>query len=100
MGLTRPKYSNIVDGDFKNSCRVATTINITLNSGAPSTYDGVSFSAGDRILVTAQNNGYENGIYVVNTVGNGSNGTWVRSFDSNDGSRLTGGAQTSVAEGT
>ena len=99
MALTRPKYSNIVDGDYKNSCRVATTTNINLNS-APLLYDGVTFSAGDRILVTAQNVGSENGIYIVLDAGTGSNGTWVRSFDANDGNRLSGGTQTSVGEGS
>ena len=100
MGLTRPKYSNIVDGDFKNSCRVATISNITLEGGAPTVYDGVTLAQGDRILVTAQNSGHENGIYSVIAVGTGANGTWRRTFDTNSGLRLNGGAQTSVAEGS
>ena len=99
MALTRPKYSNIVDGDYKNSCRVATTTNINLIS-APLTYDGVTFSKGDRVLVTAQNTGSQNGIYIVLDEGTGSNGTWTRSFDSNDGTRLSGGSQTSTGEGS
>ena len=99
MALTRPKYSNIVDGDYKNSCRVATTTNINLIS-APLTYDGVTFSKGDRVLVTAQNTGSQNGIYTVLDEGTGSNGTWTRSFDSNDGTRLSGGSQTSTGEGS
>ena len=99
MALTRPKYSNIVDGDYKNSCRVATTTNINLNS-APLTYDGVTFSKGDRVLVTAQSVGSQNGIYIVLDEGTGSNGTWTRSFDSNDGTRLSGGSQTSTGEGS
>jgi hypothetical protein len=99
MALTRPKYSNIVDGDFKNSCRVATTTNINLNS-APLTYDGVTLAKGDRVLVTAQNVGSQNGIYTVLDAGTGSNGTWIRSFDANDGTRLSGGSQTSTGEGS
>jgi hypothetical protein len=99
MGLTRPRYSNIVDTDYKASCRTVTTTNITLSGGAPSTYDGLTLVANDRILVVAQNTASQNGIYVVETVGTGSNGTWVRSFDANNGEKLTGGAQVSLSEG-
>jgi hypothetical protein len=100
MALTRPRYSNIVDTDYKASCRVVTTTNISLSGGAPSTYDGVSLLIGDRILVTAQNTGSQNGIYLVQSVGTGSNGTWVRSFDANDGERITAGLQTNISEGS
>ena len=100
MALTRPRYSNIVDTDYKASCRVVTTTNVTLSGGAPATYDGVSLNIGDRVLVTAQNTASQNGIYVVQSAGTGSNGTWVRSFDANDGERLTAGLQTNISEGT
>lgn len=100
MALTRPRYSNIVDTDYKASCRVVTITNISLSGGAPSTYDGVSLLIGDRILVAAQNTGSQNGIYLVQSVGTGSNGTWVRSFDANDGERITAGLQTNISEGT
>ena len=100
MGLTRPRYSNIVDTDYKASVRVVTTTNITLSDGAPVTYDGVTLVAGDRVLVAGQNTGSQNGIYSVTTVGSGSNGTWSRSFDTNSSDRLTAGMQTVVSEGT
>jgi hypothetical protein len=100
MALTRPRYSNIVDTDYKASCRVVTTTNITLSGGSPSTYDGVSLLVGDRILVAGQATGSQNGIYIVQTVGTGSNGTWARSFDANNGERLTAGLQTNISEGT
>jgi hypothetical protein len=100
MALTRPRYSNIVDTDYKASCRVVTTTNVTLSGGAPAIYDGVSLNIGDRVLVTAQNTASQNGIYVVQSAGTGSNGTWVRSFDANDGERLTAGLQTNISEGT
>lgn len=100
MALTRPKYSNFVDNDFKNSCRIVTTTSITLSGGAPSTYDGVTLVAGDRVLVAGQSTGSQNGIYVVATLGTGSNGTWTRSFDASDGSRLSAGAQITIGEGT
>jgi hypothetical protein len=38
---------------------------------------------GDRILVWKQSNPIYNGIYVVQIVGTGSNGVWVRSTDTN-----------------
>lgn len=100
MALTRPRYSNIVDTDYKASCRVVTTTNITLAGGAPNTYDGVSLLVGDRILVAGQSTGSQNGIYTVQSVGTGSNGTWTRSIDANDGERLTAGLQTNISEGT
>ena len=100
MALTRPRYSNFVDNDFKNSCRVVTTTNITLSGSAPSTYDGVGLAAGDRILVAGQSTGSQNGIYIVSVLGTGSNGTWVRSFDATDGTKLSAGAILTIGEGT
>jgi hypothetical protein len=100
MALTRPKYSNFVDNDYKNSCRIVTTTSITLAGGAPSTYDGVTLAVNDRVLVASQGTGSQNGIYIVATVGTGSNGTWTRSFDANDGNRLNAGAIVTISEGT
>lgn len=100
MALTRPRYSNIVDTDYKASCRVVTTTNITLSGGAPNVYDAVSFVAGDRILVAGQSTASQNGIYVVQTVGTGSNGTWIRSFDANTNDRVTPGLTTNIEDGT
>lgn len=100
MALTRPKYSNIVDTDYKASCRVATTTNINLSGGAPNAYDGVSLAAADRILVTGQTDARQNGIYFVSALGSGGNGTWTRTIDASDGSRLSAGMQTAISEGT
>ncbi len=89
--------------DFKDSVRVATTANITtIAGGAPSTVDGVSVAANDRILVKNQTTTSQNGIYKVDTVGTGSNGSWSRTTDA-DGSpagELTSGAFVYVEEGT
>lgn len=56
------------------------------NAGTQTAFtpDGVVASVGDRILVYNQTNGYENGIYVVTTVGSGST-NWVltRASDAN-----------------
>lgn len=100
MGLTRPKYSSIVDTDYKQSVRLITTTNITLAGGAPSTYDSLTLVINDRILVNAQSTGSQNGIYRVSVVGTGSNGTWIRTTDASESSFVTAGMRTFVAEGT
>lgn len=66
--------------------------NIVLAGGAPNVLDGVPLSAGSRILVKDQTDPTENGIYVVQVLGGGANGTWVRSADANTGPLLEGAA--------
>jgi hypothetical protein len=100
MALTRPRYSQIPDSDYKNSCRIVTTTDVTLTGSAPLTYDGVTLIQYDRVLVAGQTNKTQNGIYSVSTLGSGSNGTWVRSKDANANDRLTAGMNTFVEEGT
>jgi hypothetical protein len=99
MALTRPRASQIYDIDYKQATRVITTTNITLGSGAPSQVDGVNLSLDDRVLVTGQTNKAQNGIYFVDTVGSGSNGTWVRSNDTNTTGELLAGTIVMVTEG-
>ena len=66
--------NNVQGIDTKESVRaVETDSDITL-SGLQ-TIDGVSLSAGDRVLLTAQSPGTENGIYIVD------GGSWTRSSD-------------------
>jgi len=100
MALTRPRQSQLRDSDYKNSCRVVTVSNITLSGGAPTTVDGVNLQVSDRILVTAQTDASENGVYLVNTVGSGSDGTWQRSLDFNSNAVVTSGALIPITEGT
>jgi hypothetical protein len=100
MGLTRPRAYQIFDIDYKQSVRVVTVSNVTLGGGAPSTVDGVSLSLNDRILVTAQSTGSQNGLYYVTTVGTGSNGTWARSVDGNETGEIDAGMIVMVTEGT
>jgi hypothetical protein len=90
MGLTRLRAEQISDIDYKQAVRVVTVTNVTLSGGAPTPVDGVSLSVGDRVLVTGQSTGSQNGIYQVQTVGTGSNGTWIRSTDTNATGELTG----------
>ena len=79
--------------DVKQSVRVATTGNITLSG--TQTIDGVSLSAGDRVLVKNQTTGSENGLYVVV-----DGGSWTRAEDADSDSEVTAGLFTFVTEGT
>jgi len=69
--------------DIKQSVQAATTANITLAN--TQTVDGVSLSAGDRVLVKDQSTQTENGIYVVV-----SGGSWTRAADLASGSDAAG----------
>ena len=99
MGLTKPRASQIYNLDYKQATRVVTVSDITLSGGAPSSVDGVSLSTNDRILVTGQNDGRQNGIYDVDSVGTGSNGTWVRTNDANSTGEIDAGMIIMVTEG-
>jgi hypothetical protein len=84
-----------VDGavtHLKEPCRLATTGLVSLSGlGA---IDGVTPSAGDRILVKDQVTGAQNGIYVA------ASGSWTRSTDADSGSKVKAGMAVLVAEGT
>jgi hypothetical protein len=99
MGLTKPRASQIYDIDYKQATRVITTTNITLTGGAPNQVDGVNLSLDDRVLVIGQNTGSQNGIYFVDVIGTGSNGTWVRTGDTDVTGELLAGAIVMVTEG-
>jgi len=53
--------------DVKDSCKAATTANITISTALNNgdTLDGVSLSDGDRVLVKDQSTASQNGIYIV-----------------------------------
>ena len=99
MGLTKPRASQIFDLDYKQATRVITVSNVTLTGGAPAVVDGVSLTDGDRVLVTGQSTGSENGLYAVSSVGVGSDGTWVRTSDGNDDGEIQAGMIVMVTEG-
>lgn len=71
---------------------IAATVgsNITLSGGAPNTLDGVSLAANNRILVKDQTTTSQNGIYVISTLGTGSNGTWTRATDADTDAEMRG----------
>lgn len=105
MALTRPKYSQIYDTDYKQSVRLATTIgadvgNLLLTNTITNTVDSITVAVDDRILVKNQTNGTQNGIYRVVTVGTGSNGTWVRDHDADASDKVTSGLSTTISAGS
>jgi hypothetical protein len=99
MGLTRIRAEQISDIDYKQATRAISVTNVTLAGGAPASVDGVSVVVNDRVLVTGQTTGSENGLYKVQTVGNGSNGTWVRTSDGNETGEIEAGMIVMVTEG-
>lgn len=99
--------------DVKESVRVASTGNVTVTyaatggasgrgaiTAAPNSIDGVSLAAGNRVLLKDQSTGAQNGIWVVTTVGTGSNGVWDRATDWDSDAEVTSGAFMFVEEGT
>ena len=102
LGAATKQYvDNAIQGlSWKQNVRAATTANITTPAGgAPSTLDGGSLSTNDRILVKDQSTASQNGIYAVQTLGTGSNGTWVRASDADSSAELVN-ATVYVSEGT
>ena len=100
MGLTKPRAAQIFNLDYKQATRVVTVANITLSGGAPAVVDGVTLVEDDRVLVTAQSTGTQNGLYIVSAVGTGSDGTWVRTSDGNETGEIEAGMIVMVTEGT
>lgn len=89
---TRGYVDSVAAGlDPKDSCKVATTANITLSG--TQTIDGVSVSAGDRVLVLHQSSSSANGIYICDA------GSWSRSSDMAAGSDAAG-ASMFIEQGT
>lgn len=99
MGLTKPRAAQIFNLDYKQSTRVVTATNITLSGGAPNSVDGINLSLNDRVLVTGQTTGSQNGLYLVTTLGSGSNGTWARTSDGNENGEIEAGMIVMVTEG-
>jgi hypothetical protein len=99
--------------DVKDSVRAASTGNVTATysatggvsargqfTAAPNILDGVTLAAGNRILLKNQSTAAQNGIWVVSTVGTGSNGIWDRATDFDGDAEVTAGAFMFVTEGT
>lgn len=94
---TRDYVDNLVSSGvvWLAAAKVATVDNISL-SGIPSTIDGVSVEAGDRILVKSQTSAAQNGVYVV------ASGAWSRAtdFDAVSSAEISSGKSIFVQSGT
>lgn len=78
--------------DWKASVVVASTANVTLIG--TQTVNGVAVISGNRVLLKAQTNGAENGIWIVST------GAWTRATDADTSAKVTGGMSVPVVSGT
>ena len=86
--------------NIKTPAAAATTGDVTLSGGAPTVVDGVTLALNTRVLVKAQADDTQNGIYYVTTLGTGGNGTWARTSDADTGDKLTTGSYVYVTGGT
>lgn len=78
---------------IKAPCRLASTSNVTTLNGLL-TIDGTVTAAGDRVLLTAQTSGVDNGIYVADT------GDWERADDCDGTLDLVFGSLVKVNSGS
>ena len=110
---TRGYVNSVAQGlDVKEAVKVATTgglagtyatggQTLTANSNGAIQVDGVALSATDRVLLRAQADGTQNGIYTVTTVGDGSNPfVLTRALDFNTSAEVGAGAFMFVEQGT
>ena len=82
--------------DWKDSVRVASTVNVNLSSYNVTSIDGTNLSHADRVLLAKQTNGSQNGIYVFNA----TNNEFVRAKDADSGAEVTPGLKVFVEEGS
>lgn len=75
--------------NLKIPVRAATTSTVDIFA-APIEVDGVTLIDNDRVLVRAQADATQNGIYRVQYAGTGTDGIWVRSADANSSTNISG----------
>lgn len=81
--------------DYKDSCRVASEVNVNLASPGAS-IDGVTMANGERVLLAGQTTASENGIYVFN----GASVAMTRATDADEDVEVTAGMMAIIEEGT
>jgi len=90
----------VVQGlDVKESVAAATTTNVSLEA-APNVVDGITLAVDDRVLVKEQTTASENGIYIVQVLGTGVDGVWVRAIDADTSDKVTSGMFTFIEGGS
>lgn len=86
---------------FKHPVLAVVNSNIAnLATGTPDTADGIGLTVGDRLLLIAQTTDTQNGIYKVDVVGTGANGTWTRDTDADATADFTSGVILYVRQGS
>lgn len=80
--------------DRYNSRIVRVVASGNLDLSGLQTVDGVTLTSGDRVLVTAQTTGQQNGVYVVAT------GAWTRATPEDEATEMPTGSAWIVREGT
>ena len=92
---TKAYVDSLIEGlAWKDSCRVGSTVNVTI-SAPGATIDGITMTVGDRVLLKNQTAGAENGIYIWN----GAAVAMTRALDMNIAAEVEQ-AVTTVEEGT
>lgn len=93
---TKNYVDNVARGlDWKQSVRAASTGNVSVSS-APSSIDGVTLAANDRVLLKNQTTGSENGIYTFASAG----AALTRALDADSSAEVTSGLAVTATEGT
>lgn len=95
MPIFRGKNIVSAVSDYKDSVRVVSRANVTL-SGPVTVIDGVTLVDEDRVLITGQTIGTQNGIYKWAS----STSSFGRSHDADSAFELTPGSKIYVEEGT
>ena len=92
---TKGYVDAVVEGlHIHESVVAATTANVDLSTGGLLTIDGVTLTAGDRVLVKSQSAPAENGIYVA------ASGAWTRATDYDSAAEVQAGDFVFVSGGT
>ena len=86
----------IATGNNKGTVRAASTANVTISNPGTATFDGVTLSNGDLILLKNQTTGSQNGIYVFN----GSGSALTRATNADTSAEVKAGLFVFVSEGT
>jgi phage-related tail fiber protein len=79
--------------DIKDACLLAALDNVDITTGGLLTLQGTTLVAGDRVLLTAQTDRTENGLYAAAV------GPWVRSDDADTDAEVTAGMAVPVSGG-
>lgn len=81
---------------YKAAVEAAMTTNVTVSNPGTAVFDGQTLANGERLLLTGQTTGSENGIYVFN----GSGAALTRADDADTFAEIDGGATTFAQGGT